>query len=127
MSMGMNPETKIEDKMKTTTATENIQAGLATERDIERSLARCRAEAITRVIIADEACQSVATWDGEVIHVNESGGCPVERILRDIDWSLPIIELAETILTAWLAGYDGDGSGVRVRISRADESAEASA
>ena len=125
--MGMNPETKIEDKMKTTTATENIQAGLAMERDIERSIARCQSEAITRATITDAACASILTWDGERLHVNDAGGFPMERILSEIDWSLPIVELAEAILEAWLAGYDGDGSGVRVRISRWDECAEAQA
>jgi hypothetical protein len=77
----------------------------------------------TIVHISDAGCATQFEHDGRGFTAVVSGGCPVEKLLADIDWSLPLEDLARAILAAWEDGYDGDPheSGLTVLVSRTGE------
>jgi hypothetical protein len=83
----------------------------------------------TQIEISDAGTCTSLTHDGQTLTVTRAGGCPAERILSGVDFALTPEALAAAILSAWLDGYDGDAhdSGLKVQVTRGQESQEARA
>jgi hypothetical protein len=71
-----------------------------------------------KITISDVGTCSIVEHDGEKLTVVQSGGCPVEKILAGVDFSLPPSKLERVIYAAWSEGYDGDPleAGLTVRV-----------
>lgn len=67
--------------------------------------------------ISDEGTWSEAVIDASGIRVTEHGGCPVERILADVDMVGTLDDIAQRVLTRWMDGYHGDPAKAGLRVT----------
>ncbi len=68
----------------------------------------------------DQGTSSSATLTEQGLTVTETGGCPVEKILGQLDPTLSNEELEEVVVERWSNGYDGDVDTIRVSVEDAD-------
>jgi hypothetical protein len=77
----------------------------------------------TDVRIVDVGTLVKFAHDRRGITIQKSGGVPVQNVVGAVDFSAPIRDVADALLTAWRDGYDGDPreNELHVEVSRDGE------